>query len=420
MDQSARDYLASEVKRLAEACKSITRKAEDENRDMTEDEKAKIAEYMKTVGEHKTRIDEIDSRKDLQDQIDRITAPGGKPSEAPSEPKTVGEAFVKSEAYQALKSRGFSMGGTWSTGPVRMPEGLKVQDGGGLEVVGIGDVGGGLPLQPQIARSPLSPVEQRLVVAQLFGQGVATQNSIVYLEETTTTPGVFTTGPYDSDTDAAVTTAEGGAKPAANIDWTKRTTSLVKLAAFLPISDEMLEDEPQLASYVNGRLSLFLRQAEEAYLVDTLLAAGIGSAVSNEIVGGNNIFDAIAAGILAVQNEGGLEPDTVLLNPFDFWRMNVQKSTATGDYFSGGPYAAPARNPWGIQAIPTRAVARGSPIVGAFREGATVWRKGTISIEASNSHSDYFRRNLTALRVEERIGLTVYRVAAFQTVSVVS
>jgi HK97 family phage major capsid protein len=64
----------------------------------------------------------------------------------------------------------------------------------------------------------------------------------------------------------------------------------------------------------------------------------------------------------------------------------------------------------------TTAVADGTPIVGAFREGATVWRRGGLSVEASNSHADYFRRNLTALRCEERLAITVFRDAAFQKV----
>lgn len=413
---NAREFLVGEVKRLVDSCRSITTKAETEGRALTDEEKTTVDEHMKQIGSHKARIQEMDDSDALKKAIELAGIPGGEPSEAPSTPKSVGDAFIKSDGYKNLKSRGLT--GRWSTGPVEI--GQKVQDGAGLEVVGVGDVSGNLPLQPQIARGPLPPVEIPLTIADQFGQGVATQNTIVYLEETTTTPGVLITGAYDSDTDAPVTTSEAGAKPAANVDWTKRTTSLVKLAAFLPISDEMLEDEPQLSSYVNGRLSLFVRQAEEQYLLDTLLAAGIGTAASNEITGGNNIFDAIASGIMAVQNEGGLEPDTVVLNPFDFWRMSVAKAATTGDYFSGGPYAGPTRNPWGLTAIVTRALARGTPLVGAFKQGATVWRKGGLTIEASNSHNDYFRRNLTALRAEERVGLTVYRLAAFQLVSVVS
>ncbi|MFL5407039.1 MAG: hypothetical protein ACJ79O_14450 [Myxococcales bacterium] len=37
----------------------------------------------------------------------------------------------------------------------------------------------------------------------------------------------------------------------------------------------------------------------------------------------------------------------------------------------------------------------------------------SITVDASNSHNDYFVRNLNMLRAEERLGLGVYRPVAF-------
>jgi HK97 family phage major capsid protein len=257
-------------------------------------------------------------------------------------------------------------------------------------------------------------VEQRLTIAGLFAQGAATANSLVYLEETNVVPGALTTAYTTSSgarTGTAVLTSEGTAKPAAYIDFTKRSANLEKLAAFLPISEEMLEDEPQISSYINTRLSVFIREAEERRLLTKLLAAGIGTAGYGE-VGGNNVFDSVMAGITMVRIEGGMEPDAVLISPLDFAKMAVTKNSM--GYFSGGPYATPATGPWGVPTVITAAVADGSPVVGAFNEGAQVWRKGGLTVESSNSHSDYFRKNLVAIRAEERIALTVYRPAAFQ------
>ena len=39
-------------------------------------------------------------------------------------------------------------------------------------------------------------------------------------------------------------------------------------------------------------------------------------------------------------------------------------------------------------------------------------------VEASNSHSDYFQRNLTAIRAETRLALAVYRPEAFATADI--
>jgi hypothetical protein len=37
-------------------------------------------------------------------------------------------------------------------------------------------------------------------------------------------------------------------------------------------------------------------------------------------------------------------------------------------------------------------------------------------VSASNSHSDFFKKNLTAIRAEERVALTVYRPEAFTVI----
>lgn len=412
----AKQYLEREINRLAEACKTLTRTAEDENRDLRPEEKTEIDEMMATIGGYKGELQAMKDREELKKKLDDLSAPGGKPSDAPHPEKlTMGESFVKSEGYQTLKERGLA--GRWSTGPVEYNRdffGGKITDGAGVEVVGIGDVGGAMPIQPQFV-GVRPPVENVLTVASRLGSGVATQNTIVFLEEQVTTPGALSERYSDSDATVSLT-AEGATKPAANIDWVKRSKALSKIAAFMPVSDEMIEDEPQLASYVNTRLGLFIRQAEDAFLIDEIEAAA-GTANATEIGQANNWFDAIAAGIMSVQAEAALNPDTVLMNPRDFWTMSVSKSAGDGNYFGGSPYNAVGRNPWGIPVLVSTAITAGTAIVGAFAEGATLWRKGGLTVEASNSHSDYFRRNLTALRAEQRIALTIFRPAAFQKVT---
>lgn len=407
-----KEYFESEVKRLVDQARDITRKAEDEGRALSGEERAQVEALIKDTNDYKGKLQEMEDNQRLLDAIDGVSAHQvGEPTVAPDDAKTLGDAFTKSEGYKGLIARGLK--GNWTTGPVEF--GRKLTDAG-LSVGSITMAGGALPLQPQVAPL-LGPVEDKLTIADLFGQGVATQNSIVYLEETTTQT-LLGQQPYSGQSSAASTVAEGANKIAVFVDFTKRSTSIEKIAAFLPVADEMLEDEPQIASYINGRLVVFVRQAEEAYLMNKLLGSGISVADASNDIGGSNMFDAIAAGILKAQVVGGLDPDAVLINPTDFWTMATTKSGSSGDYFSGGPYANPARNPWGITAVITREAPVGSPIVGAFREGATLWRKGGLSVEASNSHSDYFRKDLTALRAEERVGLTVLRPKAFVKVTI--
>ena len=72
----------------------------------------------------------------------------------------------------------------------------------------------------------------------------------------------------------------------------------------------------------------------------------------------------------------------------------------------------------GLRTVVSTSATAGSPIVGAFQQGATLWRRGGTRLQASNSHSDYFRKNLVAIRAELRYALTTYFSEAFDVVDV--
>jgi HK97 family phage major capsid protein len=339
----------------------------------------------------------------------------GTPSLEDAPAASLGDAFVKSAGYKALQQRGLK--GNWTTGPIEF--GTKLGDGGSPALQVVSEAGNApftaaTNYNPQILPGVQGPVEQRLTIADLLGQGTTGSNAIVYLKETLGT----VKGAIDSGGDF-VLTGEGALKPVAEIEFEKASATVDKIATFLPISDEMMEDEPQVVSYINGRLSLFVRQAEELYLLDAILDVAASASSAGEI-DGDGLFDGIAAAMMHVRTDAGLEPDAVVVTPLDAAKMDVAKATGSGIYHSGGPYAAPNQNPWGLRRVVTTAGTDTAPLVGAFREGATVWRRGGLSVEASNSHADYFRRNLTALRAEERLAITIFRDDAFQIVDATS
>jgi len=409
--KTAKEYLEAEIKRLVEQAREITRLVDAENRALSDDERMKIEGLIQESNGLKAKVVEQDQNDALIRAIaDADAVASGEPTLVDEPAKSVGDAFVKSDGYKRLKLRGMS--GNWTSGPVEFAKGFgqKLTDAN-LSVESITAAGSTLPLQPQVIPM-IGPVEEPLTIADLFSQGTATQNSIVYLEETTTQT-LLGQAPYSGQSSAANTTGEGQPKPPVFIDFTKRSTAVEKIAAFLPISDEMLEDEPQIASYINSRLAVFVRQAEESYLMNKLLGSGIAVSVGSAVQASPNTFDNIASAILSVQVGAGMDPDAVVIHPVDFWKMATSKDATNGQYFSGGPYAGPSRNPWGVRVVVTREAMLGAPLVGAFRDAATLWRKGGLSVEASNSHSDYFRKNLTALRAEERLALTVLRPKAF-------
>ena len=82
----------------------------------------------------------------------------------------------------------------------------------------------------------------------------------------------------------------------------------------------------------------------------------------------------------------------------------------TGPYFGAGPL-------WGVPVVVTTSIGAGTALVGSFRTASVVYRRGGVTVEASNSHEDYFQKDLVAMRAEERVALAVFRPAAFAKVT---
>lgn len=215
-------------------------------------------------------------------------------------------------------------------------------------------------------------------------------------------------------------TAEGAKKPQIHIVQSQPTESLVKVAAFLKETDELLNDAPYLASAIEARGVYELRNEIEDYLVTALLAT------SGVQQGGNTItFDSILAAKQDIFADTTYRPDALIINPADFTTL-LQSKDGNQQYLLGGPAFGSygngnyAENPrvWGLEVIQSAAVPSGKAVVGAFRRGASVIGKAGegLRVEVSNSNEDDFVKNLVTVRIEERVLLAVRVPAAFEII----
>jgi HK97 family phage major capsid protein len=63
--------------------------------------------------------------------------------------------------------------------------------------------------------------------------------------------------------------------------------------------------------------------------------------------------------------------------------------------------------------VSTNAIAKGTVLVGDFTRGSAVHDRQNASIRISDSHSDFFTKNLWALLAEVRIAQSILRPNAF-------
>jgi HK97 family phage major capsid protein len=398
-----------EMRDVLGKARAITSNAADEGRGINEDEEVVLQGHLKAVEVLKEKRgeiqDAIDTRQRVEDAGKSLLVgddeESGSKEQVPAHRKamSVGEAFVKSDGYKALMDKGLN--GNWTTGSVEIQgKTLLTEASGGAALVGTN--------QPDIQPGILPKLFQRLTVAQLMAQGSTTSNLVRYMVESTAT-------------NSAGGTAEGATKPESTLAFTATDEPVKKISTFLPVTDEMLEDEAQLQSYINARLSLFVQMEEERELLNgggTNELVGLVSRIPANNKGmrkaGASVtdIDHIFRAISRVR-EAFLEPDGIVIHPND-WEGIVLQKDAQNNYIGPGPFSAEAgKTLWGLNVVVTTAVAEAQPIIGAFGSAAQIFRRSGLTVEASNSHSTFFQENKTAIRAEERLALAVFRPEAF-------
>jgi HK97 family phage major capsid protein len=416
--------------------KAIYKKADDEDREPTHDERLEIESQLKAIETLRTEREDVEANIKTMQEVDDIGRKLG-PSvsslssvDVKSEPldrvlyaaqKTLGEVFIESKGYRDAISEYRANDGRFregfSTGPIALE-----QKGTLLE--GAGGGGGAIAATvPQVVPGVVPKLFQPLTLADLILEGQASTNSVRYVVEGTATSG-------------AAGVAEGGAKPESTLGLTTTDEPIKKIATLLPISDEMIEDAPAIQSYINGRLSLFVRIEEERQLFR-------GTSGGNEVQGiltsrsvpvyaggtaAGNYAEQMFKAMNGLRGSAFLEPEWVIMHPTDWQVLRLLKDTAN-QYYGGGPFQGPYGNGqnfpaagqvtgnqdtlWGKPVYVTASIGgAGTALVGT-RANAQVWRRGGLTVEATNSHASYFANNLIAIRAEERLGLAVYRPGAY-------
>lgn len=421
--------IVQEMTRFSTEIQDIWAKAESEERETTADERGEVEQLLKNIETLKGKKADVEAAIAVEDDVRKISREMGPPKAEGLElkdgidsvrdahqVKSVGEQFVESEGYKALLDRiksgnGLQQGA--STGKVEVKAGTLLEGGQGAGLIPV----------PQVVPGVVEKLFERLTIADILPTGATNTNSLRYIVEGTATPG-------------ATSVAEGGDKPASNLALSTTDEPVQKIATILTVSDEMLEDAAAVSSYINGRLSLFVRIEEEDQLLNGDGTApnisGILDRSINTYAAGTVDDNAVALFKAANGTRGSsfLEPDAIIMNPAN-WQATRLLQDGNGQFYGGGPftsaYAGPAGSEpatypaanmlWGMRVIVTSAITANTALLGAFSQAAQVFRRGGLTVEATNSHSDYFTKNLVAIRAEERLALACYRPGAFTKVT---
>ncbi len=386
------------------AAQAIVEGAKSAVRSMTTEEKSEVEGHLKEVEALDAQIKDGDADQARLSRLAELTpeAKAGRTSEDEGKDiaRTLGEHFAKS-----VGEAGFAQLKAISGHTVSAPEFVKVAADPQLTT----GASFGLMLA-EVDRTIVHANRPGPVVADLLGAGTLSGNAVTY----------FVEGALEGD---FATVAEGGAKPQFhNVDPTAVTDALKKIAGWWDTSDEMVEDLPFMVSEINNRGLYRLSMVEEAQLVNGLgtgstvrgLLNRVGIQTEVQAIAPDSAQDALFRAITKVQTATGLPADGIIIHPTDYQKLRLSKD-ANGQYFGGGFFSGQYGNGgivsqpplWGLTTVVTAAVAAGTAIVGAFKQSGTVYRKGGVRVESTNSDLGKFASNIITTRIEERVALAL-------------
>ena len=329
----------------------------------------------------------------------------------PSRGLSLGQQFVASDTFRWLQDHRHGL----PQGPWASPASEIGGPGGGAmfaATITEDPASGGKLVVPQTLPGILPLPTRPLVIRDLMAPGTTTSNAVVSMKETLVT-------------NAAAPVLEGAAKPESAIAFDAVSEPVRKIATWIPVTDEMLEDVPAFSAYIDGRLRLFVQLAEDDQLLNgngtapnlsgILDRPGIAAPIARTT---DTNADVVLKQISAIETATNLPVDGVVMHPSN-WNSVLLLKAADGTYIAGGgPLTEPGpKSLWGRNVALTTAITLNTALVGSFKAASQWFARGGMRVEASNSHQDFFIKNLVAIRAEERLALCVYRESAFGLVT---
>jgi HK97 family phage major capsid protein len=257
----------------------------------------------------------------------------------------------------------------------------------------------------------ITPALRRMTIRDLITPGRTDKNAIQYIKETGFTNNA-----------ATVTETAGTAKAQSDIKFDIVTTAVTTIAHWVLATKQILDDVPQLMSYIDGRLKYGLQYVEEGQLLNgpgggtdlngiytqaTAYSAPITPSMAGNLTKIDVIRLAILQAFLAEYPANG-----IVLHPSDWADIELTK-TDEGAYLFANPQNGTDPRLWRLPVVETQAMTVDKFLTGAFQLGAQLFDREDANVEISTEDSDNFRKNLVTIRGEERLALAVYRPESF-------
>lgn len=404
--------------------REIVEKALVEGRPMSEDERNKS---MNMVEEAKQGLDDVALERKIAEL--QAAAAKGKEEETQEEVKgSMGERFAQNKAYKAWMKQVAPNG--------HIPESAKGLNSPAFQVdmpfekkavlTGASATSGGAFIQNDdtgiyvpMGRKPLKLrdlisvrstnsdtvefVQQTAKVTQAAGVAEATSAAAPTVVTTATgTPLVYTS--------TVTNNAGGGYKPEGAMTFVKVSTPVETVAVWVPVTKRALADAAQLRGIIDQELrDSLMDEIETNILFGQATPDFVGVAETTGILTQSFSTSILTTARKAITNlaTNGLEasPTAFVVAPADWEAVELA-------LFAAAPYLPYQQSMWRIPVVESQYLTAGTAYLGNWKQ-AVMWDRQQVTISVSDSHADFFIRNLVAVLAEARAAFGVLKPKSF-------
>lgn len=396
----------------------------------TEDEH-QVKRHLLTVDalmEYETRLHEAMDRKErVQTGLDQYSRPQRGPiAQASSAPQLLspGEQFIRSAEWNQLRKSGrfesslhrneFAVMLSQGTSLISWERALEQKT-----LVSSGSASAGAMIFPDIQPGVVSILQREINVLDLIPRLGTDSNVVEWVRETAYTNAAAPTP------EATATTGTTGTKPESALQYAAQTTNVHTMAHWIPVTNNALNDAPQIRGIINSRLLLGLTLTLESQIVSGdgtgenflgILNAGI----INQPLGTDSTLDAVFKARTAIRVQGHARPNAIVLHPYNWQTARLMRentaSATFGGYLMGPPSMVGANTLWGLPVVESEAIPQGTALVGDFAMGCTLFDREQANIRVGLVN-DNFIRNMQTILAELRAAFIVWRPSAFARVT---
>lgn len=402
---------------------AICKKAEDEKRDFTDEERKQVQALLDEAKKLKDELKAVEGDAALRQAIldlgagidvdDTLRAKTPPPAAAGrGKGVSIGEQFVSAPAFKAwmkhIAPSGMvpdSLKGL-SSPPIEFKELISGSDVTSAGAFVQTDYTG---IYEPLGRFPLN-------VMGLISRRTTTSDLVEFVRQTRQVQEAAPVAEANVKYPTGATGEVTGEKPQGRMNFEKVHATVKTIAVYVGATKRALSDAAQIRGIIDQELRDDLAEELEDQILNgngvgenftgVLNTAGVLTQAFNV-----DILTTTRQAVTTLQVTGRARPTGWVFHPAD-WETIELIQDGNNRYYWGGPLAQGTPQLWGFPIVTSQSKAQGTGLLADWRK-AVLWDREQASISVTDSHDDWFIRNLIAILAELRAAFGLIRPSAF-------